>query len=136
MAKRIKVADLPDFDAAPYLDSEEAVTEMWIKGVSIEILPQGQKLLANRLGVPFSYLNRCSPELQRTNLQYWLEQERKVRENLFLRFNREKQIRACFSNRYTAIDNREILSKMLTIGFLLSHFVGSYLWPKVLCGCL
>ena len=25
MTKRIKVADLPDFDAAPYLDSEEAV---------------------------------------------------------------------------------------------------------------
>jgi hypothetical protein len=90
---------------------------MWVKGVSIEILPQGQKLLANRLGVPFSYLNRCSPELQRTNLQYWLEQERKQRETFFLRFNREKQIRACFSNRYTAIDNREILSKMLTLGF-------------------
>lgn len=25
MSKRIKVADLPDFDAAPYLDGEEAV---------------------------------------------------------------------------------------------------------------
>jgi hypothetical protein len=25
MAKRIKVADLPDFDAAPYLDSKESV---------------------------------------------------------------------------------------------------------------
>jgi DNA-binding phage protein len=25
MTKRIKVADLPDFDAAPYLDNEEAV---------------------------------------------------------------------------------------------------------------
>jgi probable addiction module antidote protein len=25
MTKRIKVADLPDFDAAPYLDREEAV---------------------------------------------------------------------------------------------------------------
>jgi hypothetical protein len=95
----------------------ENLTEMWIAGVSVEILPQGQKLLANRLGVPFSYLNRCSPELQRTNLQYWLEQERKVRETFFLRFNRERKIRACFSNRYTAIDNREILSKMLTIGF-------------------
>ena len=40
----------------------ESLTEMWVKGVSIEILSQGQKLLANRLGVPFSYLNRCSPE--------------------------------------------------------------------------
>jgi hypothetical protein len=95
----------------------ENLTEMWIAGVSVEILPQGQKLLANKLGVPFSYLNRCSPELQRTNLQYWLEQERKVRENFFLRFNREKQIRACFSNKYTAIDNREILAKMLDLGF-------------------
>jgi len=25
MPKRIKVADLPDFDAAPYLESEEAI---------------------------------------------------------------------------------------------------------------
>ena len=25
MSKRIKVADLPDFDAAPYLDSEAAI---------------------------------------------------------------------------------------------------------------
>jgi len=25
MTKRIKISDLPDFDAAPYLDSEEAV---------------------------------------------------------------------------------------------------------------
>jgi hypothetical protein len=95
----------------------ENLTEMWIAGVSVEILPQGQKLLAQKLGVPFSYLNRCSSELQMTNLQYWLEQERKQREAFFLRFNREKQIRACFSNRYTAIDNREILARMLDLGF-------------------
>ena len=51
----------------------ESLNEMWVKNVSVEVLLQAQKLLANRLGVPFSYLNRCSPELQRINLQYWLE---------------------------------------------------------------
>jgi hypothetical protein len=119
LIEQVKTMSDGNFDETVSLsDIEfESLTEMWVKGVSIEVLPQGQKLLANRLGVPFSYLNRCSPELQRTNLQYWLEQERKVRENFFLRFNREKQIRACFSNRYTAIDNREILAKMLDLGY-------------------
>jgi len=95
----------------------ESLNEMWVKNVSVEVLLQAQKLLANRLGVPFSYLNRCSPELQRINLQYWLEQERKQRETFFLRFNGQKELRACFTDRYTAIDNREILSKMLALGF-------------------
>jgi hypothetical protein len=95
----------------------ESLNEMWVENVSVEVLPQAQKLLANRLGVPFSYLNRCSPELQRINLQYWLEQERKQRETFFLRFNGQKDVRAVFTDRYTAIDNREILSKMLDLGF-------------------
>jgi len=95
----------------------ESLNEMWVENVSVEVLPQAQKLLANRLGVPFSYLNRCSPELQRINLQYWLEQERKQRETFFLRFNGQKDVRAVFTDRYTAIDNREILSKMLALGF-------------------
>jgi hypothetical protein len=119
LIEQVETMSAGNFDETVSLNEIEfnSLDEMWIGGVSVEILPQGQKLLANRLGVPFSYLNRCSPELQRTNLQYWLEQERKVRENFFLRFNREKQIRACFSNKYTAIDNREILAKMLDLGY-------------------
>jgi hypothetical protein len=105
-------------ETIPLSDMEFAnLKEMYIGNVGVEVLPQAQRLLANRLGVPISYLNRCSPELQRINLQYWLEQERKERETFFCRFNGEHQVRAVFTDRYTAIDHTEILSKMVQIGF-------------------
>jgi hypothetical protein len=39
------------------------------------------------------------------------------RNTFFCRFNGERQVRAVFTDRYTAIDNREILSKMLELRF-------------------
>ena len=79
--------------------------------------PQAQRLLANRLRVPFTYLDRCPADLQAENLNYWLEQEKKERDTFFCRFNGEHQVRAVFTDRYTAIDNTEILAKMVEIGF-------------------
>ena len=76
-----------------------------------------RRLLANRLRVPFTYLERCPADLQAENLNHWLEQERKERETFFCRFNGQHQVRAVFTDRYTAIDNREILAKMLELGF-------------------
>ena len=35
-----------------------------------------------------------------------------MRETFFCRFNGQKDVRAVFTDRYTAIDNREILAKM------------------------
>jgi hypothetical protein len=67
--------------------------------------------------VPFTDLERCPAELQARNLNYWLEHERKARKTFFCRFNAQRQVRALFTDRYTAIDNREILSKMLALGF-------------------
>jgi hypothetical protein len=94
-----------------------SLNEMWIGGVGVEVLPQAQRLLANRLGVPFSYLDRCPTELQAENLNYWLEQERKERESFFLRFNGQRQVRAAFTTRFEPIDNYEILLKMIDLGF-------------------
>ena len=95
----------------------ENLRELWVDGVCVEVLPQAQRLLANRLRVPFTYLERCPAGLQAENLNHWLKEERKVRETFFLRFNGQKGLRAVFTDRYTAIDHREILAKMLAIGF-------------------
>jgi|WetSurMetagenome_2_1015567.scaffolds.fasta_scaffold34831_2 hypothetical protein len=119
LIEKVETLSAGNFDETVSLSEMEfsSLNEMWTGGVGVEVLPQAQRLLANRLGVPISYLNRCSPELQRSNLQYWLEQERKKRETFFCRFNGQKELRACFSDRYTAINNREILARMPELGF-------------------
>jgi hypothetical protein len=108
-----------NFDETVSLSEMEfsSLREMWIGGVGVEVLPQAQRLLANRLKVPFTYLERCPADLQAENLNHWIVQERKVRETFFCRFNGQRQVRAVFTDRYTAIDNTEILAKMPEIGF-------------------
>jgi len=94
----------------------ECLERINITGQSFGVLPSAQRLLANRLRVPHSYLSRCPYQLQAENLNYWIEQERKNRETLFCRFS-GNQLRAVFTERYTAIDHMEILTKMLEFGF-------------------
>jgi hypothetical protein len=90
--------------------------KMRISGKEVEVLPSAQRLFANRLRVPHSYLVRCPQELQARNLNYWLQEEVRKRETLFCRFDGDK-LRAVFTDRYTAIDHMEILSKMVEYGF-------------------
>lgn len=109
-------ADYHD-ETLPLMDMEfDTAEKMWIAGQQIEVLPSAQKLFSNRLRVPFSYLTRCPGDLQRDNLNYWLEEERKKRNTLFCRFDGNK-LRAIFTDRYEPTDNMEILSKMLEYGF-------------------
>ena len=61
-------------------------------------------------------LARCPEELQAENLNHWIREEREKRETLFCRFDGDK-LRAVFTDRYTAIDHMEILSKMVEYGF-------------------
>ena len=93
-----------------------SLTEMWVSGKQVTVLPSAQRLLANRLRVPHSYLSRCPAELQARNLNYWIEQERSQRETFFCRFD-ANQLRAVFTERYTAIDHMEVLTKILEYGF-------------------
>jgi hypothetical protein len=105
-------------ETIPLSDMEFAnLKEMYIGNVGVEVLPQAQRLLDNRLRVPFTYLDRCPADLQAENLNYWLREEKKERDTFFCRFNGEHQVRAVFTDRYTAIDHTEILSKMVEIGF-------------------
>jgi hypothetical protein len=57
---------------------------MWVAGKQVEVAPTAQRLLSNRLRVPYSYLSRCPAELQARNLNYWIEQERQQRGDLLL----------------------------------------------------
>jgi hypothetical protein len=119
LIEQVETMSAGNFDETVSLNEIEfnSLDEMFIVGVGVEILPQAQRLLANRLRVPFTYLERCPAELQAKNLNYWLEQERKERNTFFCRFNGQRQVRAVFTDRYTAIDNREILAKMPELGF-------------------
>lgn len=87
-----------------------------VAGQEVMVLPTAQRLLANRIRVPHSYLSRCPSHLQAENLSYWLKEEQKTRQTFFCRFDGMK-LRAVFTERYTELDNMEILSRMLDLGF-------------------
>jgi len=93
-----------------------SLNRMWISGKEMEVLPSAQRLFANRLRIPHSYLTRCPQELQARNLNHWIQEEAERRETLFCRFDGNK-LRAVFTDRYTAIDHMEILSRMVKYGF-------------------
>ena len=93
-----------------------SLNRMLISGKEVEVLPSAQRLFANRLRIPHSYLVRCPEELQAENLNHWIREEKEKRETLFCRFDGSK-LRAVFTDRYTAIDNMEILSRMVEYGF-------------------
>jgi hypothetical protein len=119
LIEQVETMSAGNFDETVSLNGIEfeSLNEMWVSGVGVEVLPQAQRLLANRLRVPFTYLERCPAELQAENLNHWLKEERKQRETFFLRFTGQKDVRAVFTDRYTAIDNREILARMPELGF-------------------
>ena len=94
----------------------DSLTQMWVAGKRMEVAPGAQRLLANRLKVPYSYLSRCPAELQARNLNYWIEIERRQRETFFCRFD-DNRLRAVFTDRYRPLDNMEILSQLLQHGF-------------------
>ncbi|MDX9786861.1 MAG: DUF932 domain-containing protein [Desulfobacterales bacterium] len=94
----------------------DSLSQMWVSRRPVEVLPSAQRLLANRLRVPFSYLSRCPKELQAENLNYWIREEARNRQTLFCRFD-DNKLRAVFTERYTAIDHMEVLTKMLEYGF-------------------
>lgn len=86
-----------------------------ICGIDMAVLPSAQRLLANRLRIPMTYLERCPQDLQAHNLNHWVREEAKSRETLFCRFS-SSGLRAVFTERYAATDNIEVLYAMLQHG--------------------
>ena len=104
-------------DTIPVADMEfQSLNWMSIGNNVVKVLPSAQRLLANRLRVPHSYLCRCPKEMQAQNLNYWLQQQQRDRETFFCRFDGDS-LRAVFTDRYTALDHTEILGRMLEYGF-------------------
>ena len=104
-------------EVIPIRDMEfDSFDNLTIGYKEFEILPSAQRLIANRLRIPQSYLSRCPMYLQAENLNYWLERELNNRDTLFCRFSGNK-LRGVFTQRYTALDNMEVLTKMLEYGF-------------------
>ena len=94
----------------------DSLIRMWVAGKEVEVAPTAQRLLSNRLRVPYSYLARCPEDLQARNLNYWIEQERQQRDSFFCRFDANR-LRAVFTERYRPLDNMEILAHLLQHGF-------------------
>ena len=76
--------------------------------------PIAQNEISNRLGIPITYLRRCSEELQSENLNHWLGEEKN--EKLFVRFKGD-EVRAIFTPRYKPVDNSTVIEKLYEMGF-------------------
>jgi len=87
-----------------------------VSGKPVAITPTCQKSISARLRIPYSYLSRCDEDLQQANLNFWLEREQHNRQSFFCRFSGDN-LRGLFSERYTPLDNMEVLSRMLQCGF-------------------
>jgi len=84
--------------------------------------PIAQMSICNRLGIPFHYLRKCPSDIQRLNLNHWLQYERN--EELFFRVNGD-DVRAIFTPRYIPTDNIEVLDKLKSLDYPLDTRVQS-----------
>jgi hypothetical protein len=85
-----------------------------ISGQQHPLKPIAQQSIANRLGIPIHYLRKCPPDIQRTNINYWLEREKN--DELFFRFDGDK-VRAIFTPRYIPTDNIDVLEKIKELDY-------------------
>lgn len=76
--------------------------------------PLAARHISTRLGVPYSYLQRCEPDLQAYNLNRSLMQERN--DELFFRFD-ENSVRAIFTKRYIPLNNLTVLDQLTNMDF-------------------
>ena len=58
----------------PVADIEfESLGTARISGKEVAVLPSAQRLVANRLRIPMTYLERCPVDLQAHNLNHWVK---------------------------------------------------------------
>jgi hypothetical protein len=74
-----------------------------------------QRSIAWRLGIPYNYLAKCPVELQAGQMNHWIRQEK--REQLFIRFDGQEEIRAIFTPRYKPVDNFEVIARLDEMGY-------------------
>jgi hypothetical protein len=94
--------------------SFESLEKVEIAGESHKLKPIAQRSICYRLGIPYQYLAKCPQELQRENMNYWIEKEKN--EELFFRFE-NTEVRAIFTPKYKPVDNFEVLEKFDSLGY-------------------
>jgi len=88
--------------------------EVSIAGEPHLLQPVAQQSIAYRLGIPIQYLRRCPSDIQRLNMNYWMEREKN--DELFFRFDRD-EVRAVFTPRYIPTDNLEVLERLHSLNY-------------------
>jgi hypothetical protein len=94
--------------------SFDDLESMNIDGVRHTLKPIAQQEIANRLGIPIQYLRKCPADVQKFNMNHWIQKEKN--ESLFVRFD-EDDVRAVFTPRYVPTDNLEVLDRLIQMGF-------------------
>ena len=94
--------------------SFEDLERVCISGATYNMRPIAQQSICWRLGIPINYLRKCPPDLQVNHLNYWMKNEK--REKLFFRFDGD-EIRSIFTPRYIPTDNKQILDRLLDLGY-------------------
>ena len=94
--------------------SFESLQTMKIGNKRHTLRTMAQKSIAGRLGIPFTYLQKCPVKLQAEQMNHWIRQEKL--KQLFLRFD-AKEVRAIFTPRYKPVDNFEILNRLDDMGY-------------------
>jgi len=85
-----------------------------IAGEEHALRPVAQRAVANRLGIPYFYLKRCPEDIQATNLNHWIQEERN--DQLFIRFDGQ-DVRAVFTTKYKPVDNFEVMERLDSLGY-------------------
>jgi hypothetical protein len=94
--------------------SFDSLQTMKIEGERHILRTVAQRSIAWRLGIPFNYLQKCPPELQAEQMNFWIKNEK--REQLFIRFD-DQEVRAIFTPRYKPVDNFEIMERLDSMGY-------------------
>jgi hypothetical protein len=94
--------------------SFENLDSVQIGGNTHPLKSIAQRSIAWRLGIPFHYLQKCPPEIQALNMNYWIEHEKN--DQLFFRFD-SRDVRAIFTPKYKPVDNFEICERLDSLGY-------------------
>ncbi len=94
--------------------SFESLNALTISGERKPVAVTAQKLIANRLNIPYPYLKRCPVDIQAQNLNHWIKKERN--DALFFRFDADT-VRAVFTPKYKPVDNIPVIKRILSLGY-------------------
>jgi len=98
-----------------------------IAGEPHTIRPVAQRSISNRLGIPYTYLRRCSSDVQAQNLNHWIKKEKN--EKLLFRFDGD-DVRAVFTTKYIPVDNFEVCERLDSLGYGPDTEVQCHLDPE------